>query len=99
VKVILSPGALADLREIGDFIRQHNLDAAASFVARLKARCVDLGTFPNAGRKRDEVKPGYRSVAEGDYLIFYQVYENAVEILHVIHGKRDLGKALKDESE
>lgn len=96
MKVILSPGALANLQEIGDFIRRDNLDAAASFVARLKVRCFELGTFPNTGRKRDDLKPGYRSVAEGDYLIFFQVYENTVEILHVIHGKRDLGNALKE---
>ncbi|MBZ0186027.1 MAG: type II toxin-antitoxin system RelE/ParE family toxin [Candidatus Obscuribacterales bacterium] len=54
MKVILSPNALAELQEIGDFIGQNNLDAAATFVARLKVRCFDLGRFPNAGRKRDK---------------------------------------------
>jgi plasmid stabilization system protein ParE len=40
VKVILSPDALADLQEIGDFIGQDNLDAAASFVALLRPAAV-----------------------------------------------------------
>ena len=92
MKVILSSDALADLQEIGDFIAQDNLDAAISFVARLKTRCFDLGTFPNAGRKPEEIGPGYRSVAEGDYVIFYRIRPDALEVLHVLHGKRDLSK-------
>ncbi len=97
MKVILSPGALADLQDIGDFIARDNLDAAASFVARLKARCFELGTFPNAGRKRDEIRAGYRSVAEGDYLIFYCVSSEVVEVMHVLHGRRNMEKFFERE--
>ncbi len=50
MKVILSPDAFADPQEIGDYIGQDSLDAASSFVARLKARCLELGT----SRMQDE---------------------------------------------
>jgi plasmid stabilization system protein ParE len=34
-KLIILPSAEADLRDIGDFIAQNNLDAAIAFVERL----------------------------------------------------------------
>jgi toxin ParE1/3/4 len=89
VKVILSPDALADMQEIGDFIAEDNIDAAERFVTRLKLRCFELGTFPNAGRRREEIIKDCRTVTEGDYVIFYRVRSDDIEILHVLHGKRD----------
>lgn len=39
----------------------------------------------------------YRSVTEGDYVILYRlVSESELEIVRVVHCKRDLGKALKE---
>lgn len=99
-RIIISQDAAADLRDIGDFIAQDNLDAAISFVERLKRRCNELVPFPGVGRKRDEIKPGYRSVAEGDYVIFYRsTDDDAVEIMRIVNGKRDLGKIAFSDSE
>jgi len=42
------------------------------------------------GRQRNELRPGYRSFAVGQYLILYRAVEKRVEIMHVLHGKRDL---------
>lgn len=42
------------------------------------------------GRSRDELRAGYRSFPVGQYLILYRVGEKAVEIMHVLHGRRDL---------
>ena len=54
-------------------------------------------TFPGVGRKWDEIKPGYRSISEGEYVIFYRLKtDDAVEVMRIVHGKRDLGKALSD---
>ncbi|MGH9547924.1 MAG: type II toxin-antitoxin system RelE/ParE family toxin, partial [Terriglobales bacterium] len=39
IKLIFSPRAENDLQDIGDFIAQDNLDAAISFVERLRQRC------------------------------------------------------------
>jgi len=86
-----SPDADRDLEEIGDFIAEDNPDAAIAFVQRLRRRCHDLLTFPFAGRKRDEIRTGYRSVVEGEYTIFYRMARpDELIIIHVIHAKRDL---------
>lgn len=43
------------------------------------------------GRKREEIKPGLRSVTEGDYVVLYRIAaEDGVVVLRVIHGKQDL---------
>jgi toxin ParE1/3/4 len=50
-----------------------------------------LGAWPRAGRPRDELRPGYRSHAAGDYLIFYRIApDDDVVIQRVIHGRRNL---------
>jgi len=49
------------------------------------------------GRKRDEIRPGYRSFTEGDYVILYRLLgAEQLEIVRVIHGKRHMGNALND---
>jgi toxin ParE1/3/4 len=50
-----------------------------------------LGDNPHAGRRRDEMRSGYRSFPIGEYLIFYQFAPPGVRILHIVHGRRDLG--------
>jgi plasmid stabilization system protein ParE len=52
---------------------------------------------PGIGRKRDEVIPGYRSLVEGEHVIFNQpMPDDTLEIKRVIHSKQDLRKALSD---
>ena len=55
---------------------------------RLSSRL--LGDVPYAGRPRDEIRPGYRSLPVGEYPIFYRVMEPGVRIMHVVHGRMDL---------
>jgi toxin ParE1/3/4 len=43
-------------------------------------------------RPRDEVLPGLRSVLIHPYTIFYRVREGAVEILRVLHERRDFAR-------
>jgi toxin ParE1/3/4 len=43
-------------------------------------------------RPRDEVLPGLRSVLIHPYTIFYRVREGAVEIMRVLHERRDFAR-------
>ncbi len=99
MKLRISSLARDDLREIEEYIGKDNSKAAVDFVQRLIERCNYAAQFPGSGRRRDDVRSGYRSVTEGDYVIFYFLSAAAadvVEIVRVIHAKRDLGNALKD---
>ncbi len=53
-----------------------------------------LAQNPFLGRSRDEVAPGYRSVVVGRYVVFYLATGEDVEIVRVLHGRRDLSAVL-----
>jgi toxin ParE1/3/4 len=84
-----------DLVEIGDFIARDNPVAAAQFVALLEQRCSLLAVHPLAGRARDELIKGLRGLAYGRYVIFYRAIEDGAEIVRVLHGARDVRRALR----
>ena len=48
--VVLQPKALADLADIGTFIRQDSPKRAVTFVEEVEDRCRRLGLMPNAYR-------------------------------------------------
>jgi toxin ParE1/3/4 len=43
-----------------------------------------------AGPVRDDVAPGIRHLVMNEYLIFYRVLDEEVEILRVLHGRRHI---------
>ncbi len=97
MKLRINQKAEEDLRQIEEYIGEDNPNAAVKFVVRLTERFMALVEFPGLGRKRDEVRMGYRSVTEGDYVILYRrLNDQELEIVRVIHGRRELGKALDE---
>jgi toxin ParE1/3/4 len=83
-----------DLVEIGNFIARDSPTNAAQFVLRLEQHCSFLASHPLAGRTRDELALGLRSLAYGRYVIFYRALDDGAEIVRVLHGARDLRRAL-----
>ena len=84
-----------DLEEIGDHIAIDDPIAALRFIRALRDRCLTLGEFPN----RFPVVERYggrelRCCVHGKYLIFHRVEEDAVVIVHVLHGARDYPEIL-----
>ncbi|MBV9743122.1 MAG: type II toxin-antitoxin system RelE/ParE family toxin [Acidobacteriia bacterium] len=72
------------------YIARDNKQAADRFIDRLIETFQILGNNPQAVRRRDELRPGYRSFPIGDYLIFYRIADPGVRILHV--GKAGFGE-------
>lgn len=95
----LSETANADLEQIGDYIAQDNQQAAWNFVDRLEVRCQELAERPGTGRKREALSPGLRSATEGDYLIFYEITSYGIEVIRIIHGKRNIARIFKADSQ
>ena len=48
--------------------------------------------FPKIGTLRDDIRPGFRMLVEGNYLLLYEHDEanDAVELISVIDGRQDL---------
>lgn len=85
--------AAADLRDIWCYIavERQSPEAADQFIDRLNDQLLLLSQFSHIGRRRDDLRLGYRSFRVGQYIIFYRILEaGEVEIMRVLHGKRDL---------
>jgi toxin ParE1/3/4 len=91
----LSKRARDDTRSIWRHIADDNEPAADRFVDLLVRHFRLLGDNPHAGRRRDELRPGYRSFPVGEYLILYRIAQPGVHIMHVVHGRRDLEALFK----
>ena len=89
-KLVILPAARADLIDIGDFIALDNPPRAASFVAEIEAKIVEIGERPGSFQKRDDLHLGLRHAPHGRYLIFFIKRNGEVQIVRVLQGSRDL---------
>ncbi|MBD2606258.1 type II toxin-antitoxin system RelE/ParE family toxin [Scytonema hofmannii FACHB-248] len=90
MRVVITAAAKADLIAIGDFIRSQNPERAITFVEELLDRCYALADMPRAYPlvPRYE-KFGIRRTVHRDYLIFYRVHKELIEIIRILHGAQD----------
>lgn len=86
----LTDSAKADLLEIWLYAAQENTTAADLLIDELTATYDKLVQFPELGRNRDDLFLGYRSLTIKKYLIFYRLMPDAIEIVRVLHGSRNL---------
>lgn len=96
-KLRFSEKAEADLESIGDYLVERNATVAVRFIREIRTRCSHLIQFPYSHPilKGYEV-PGFRRLVHQQYLIFYVVRDDAVEIVRVIHGAREYSELLED---
>ena len=89
-KILLKPQAETDLIEIWVYIAQDNPTAADQLLNTIDDKCLTLAESPLIGKARDELVPGVRSFPVGNYVLFYQLTEDGIEIIRVLHGARDI---------
>ena len=90
MKVIFSPEARKDLRQIGDRISLDNRPRALSFVRELIEKARHIGELPRAFPPVPEFAHlGIRRRVHGSYLILYRITDDRVMILRILHGARD----------
>jgi toxin ParE1/3/4 len=90
VRVYRTKRARDDLLDIWTFIAAEDPSAADSQLDRIDEQCQGLADNPHLGPRRDDVRPGMRYLVVGTYLILYRVVDGDVEIVRIIHGRRDL---------
>ena len=89
-RVQVSREAKADLREIRDHVAAFNVGAAKKLVRQIAATFDTLGDMPMVGRERDDLAVGLQSLVVGKYIVVYRLPEDAVEIVRVLHGARNV---------
>ena len=91
--------AKQDLRDIWRGLAEYSgLDFADRTLTNIESKFRLLAQFPSSGRSRDELLIGLRSYPAGDLVIFYRILDTTVEVVRVLHGRRDID-AIFDESE
>lgn len=84
-----TPQAEADLEEIGDYIAADHPQRALSFVREIRAHCKRIGEGPMHYAARRELGRQARACPHGDYVIFFEPYQDGALILRILHGARD----------
>ena len=105
MKVIQRPLARFDLIEEADFLEQaYDLDRARKFLFAANETFQQLAAMPLMGSPRPDLAleiPAlrqWRIKGFTDYLIFYRPADGGgVEIIRVLHAKRNLPEILADE--
>lgn len=87
---VITNAAENDLLNIWSYIADDNPKAADKLIDKLIHCMESLADMPLMGRSRDDIRLGYRSFPVGHYVVFYRVSKNTIEIMHVLHGKRDI---------
>lgn len=97
--VVLTDEAESDLERIGDWIAADNPSRAITFVQLLREKCLTLADAPLGYTLVRRYEPsGVRRRPFRDYLIFYRINGNTIEVLHVLHAAQDYTKILFPEA-
>jgi toxin ParE1/3/4 len=98
--------ATQDLRQVANYILVNgNADAASRFLESVEATFTRLAATPGMGKVVRSISDRLGEIRQWrvkdfqDYLIFYRIREEQVEILRLLHGARDLEGILFDLGE
>lgn len=91
--VIFTRRVERDFSEIARYITRESgsLRVARQFIAKLRAKCRHLASLPgHMGVQRPELGADIRSTSYGNYVIFFRYREDAMEMVAIIEGHRDI---------
>jgi len=98
MKIIFAREAIEDLVAIGEYIAASNPKRAADVIANLEEKSFDLANTPFAfERVPHNSMREIRRRRSGRYLIFYEIGQDRIEILHILHGTQDYERILFPE--
>ena len=99
-RIIRRERALDDLAEHWSYRALELGEVSAdALIDRIEKRLLLLAEYPESGTKRDELRPGLRSVALGKLVLFYNPLRDGIELVRVLDGRRDLPPILDDDDE
>jgi toxin ParE1/3/4 len=90
--LFLSHRAEAELRQIWRYIAAENPAAADRLLLKIDGKLQILRDFPKIGTLRADIRPGFRMLVEGNYLLLYEYNEadDTVELVSAVDGRQDL---------
>jgi|SRR5215475_3024084 len=96
--LIWSPEAEQDLFDIAAYLTaEASARTADEYLREIFRAGERIRGRPLSGRARNELMPGIRSVLVHPYAVFYRVGGTSVEVVRVLHQRRDLDAVFADE--
>jgi antitoxin ParD1/3/4 len=97
-RYILAPQAARDLVDIWRYIQQESSRETADRVESvIRSKFVYLAEFPNGGHwRRDLTLAAVRFFSVYSYLIVYRPDTKPLQIVAILHGRRDVEKILPE---
>ena len=102
-RVLIRQQAYQDLEEISDYLCKSSTALASKFLDAADATFADLSKNPGLGAPIQMEHPFLAEIRHWrikdfrKYLIFYAPVENGVRIYRVLHGSRDLERAIAED--
>ena len=94
---VWSPEALSDLDQIWDYYEHvAERNTAEKIVRQIGNVIATIEDHPFAGRARDELRLGLRSLAATPHVVFYRVMNNVPEIIRILDSRRDIDDIFSD---
>jgi toxin ParE1/3/4 len=96
-KVSFRPLAERDLFRLYSYIAaKSDHQIAGDYIDRIEEACRELETFPERGTRRDDIRPGLRTLGfERRATIVFQVRRATVLIVRILYGGQDFGRAMR----
>ena len=93
--------AKRDALQIFVYTGEHSLDAAERFLNALNDDIAKLVDMPGVGSLREFANPKLADIRSWpitgfrNYLIFYRTTRSELQVLRILHGARDIERALQ----
>lgn len=95
MQIVWSTAAYDDLEQIWNYlVNEASVAGADAQIVKIESACRTLADFPFAGRSRDTLVAGLRTIVAAPYIVFYRKNDAIVEIVRVLDGRRDIDAIL-----
>ena len=96
---VLGGDAEQDLGGLWEFIAEDSAEAADRLIAKIFEALESLARNPGIGHKREDLtKFPVLFWPVGNYLIIYRATGSLVEVVAIVHGKRDIPVFLRQRA-
>jgi toxin ParE1/3/4 len=102
-KLIKRAGVIQELIDIATYISADNLDAGDRFLYAAEATFQQIAKLPGIGKLSGFTHPKLTQVRQysvkgfKNYLIYYQIQGEVIDIMHIFQGSRDIATMLQQE--
>lgn len=89
MKIVLTPRARRDLREIHSYLRMKSAQGAENVVRRIRGALLQLRDQPEIGMAISGTNVRRMYVGRYSYVAFYRLKAGRLEIIHIRHTSRE----------